>query len=299
MAPISSATRSTPTPAPRLASTPAPRATPTAPAHTGHSTADVFESSTGQAGRTTAPLGPVTESTRITPGGRETWQGSDILRNLGQLDGTSDAHAASRCTASSTLATAIVSGAPSTDRYVLRLYEANSGHPETQRELTGIYNRLGSGTSTYGDMHRLQELTYTTFERDGVAGTSPIEAAAMRSTLSLGMRADAPTSAIAGRRELHAGGTAETPEHTRARVDSLRRGESFMLNVDNDDVRHAITVGRDRDGRTYLYDSAPPAGTPNFSYEAENPERFARTLDGTRGTGDLNLVINGATQRDW
>ncbi len=295
MAPISSASpRPSPVLPPTHPSLPAARA-PSAPAATaratGHSTADVFERPLGEAAAS-RPAGPVTDRTRITPGGRETWRGADILRNLDQRGSTD-------CAASAELANAIVSGPGSTDRYVLGLVRANEGRPEVRAELADIYQRLGRGTSTYGDMHRLQEITHDTYETDHRPGMSPSEIATMRGGLSRGITRDDPASATEDRRVL-ANGTGETPARTRERVDALRPGESFMMSVDaGGPDRHAVTVGRDRDGRTYLYDSAPRAGDPTFSYEAERPEVFSRYTDGTLGSGTMNLIVGGATQRDW
>lgn len=312
MAPITSATSRPSVAAPtatRPAAPPPPPPPPSPARATGHSTADVFERPVGEASATSRVRGPVTESSLITPGGRETWRGSDILRNLGQMDGTTGTHAPERCAASSTLATAIMSGAPSTDRFVLGLVRANEGRPEVRAELTDIYGRLGRGTATYGDMHRLQDITFSTFERDGRPGSSPSEIAAMRG-LSRGLTRDADRAPLPGDTVVARGGpdvgTAESPDRTRARIDALRPGESFMMNIDagGDDIRHAVTIGRDRDGSTYLYDSAPADGNPTFMYEGERPELFAHYTDGSLGSAGttptpMNLIVNSATQRDW
>lgn len=302
MAPPLSATapRSTASITPSARVDHAPSAPPPSPAARTTSSyhRDLFEQPLGDGPHTAAPSGPVTESTRISSTPWD-FNGQQILRNLGQVG--EGAHAMSRCAPSCELANAIANGRTSTDRYVLNLYQANGAHPERQAELSGIYQRLGHGDATYGDMHRLQELTYQTYERDGQPGFSPAETQSMRDHQASAVRHDTAADAIEGQRDVRPTGTGETPTLTRARIDALRPGQSFMMNIDGggDGIRHAVTIGRDQQGHTYLYDPAPRAGDPTFQYDGERPETFQRYVDGSLGNGSMNLIVGGETQRDW
>jgi len=183
----------------------------------------------------------------VQPG--EAWDGARILNALTQFDTQGGAHQNIRCAAASFLAGAIVAGPEALGRVIDRLQWQVLSH-EDRNALQHLQNQLSQGTATHGDLSKLQEILFRRYATSGQPGMMPAEQARMRRELT---------------GKPHGNSQFEDPEQTERRLQSLKNGQSFTLSIINEaGGGHAVQVGRDQQGRLYVYDPAPPEGQPQL-----------------------------------
>jgi len=203
---------------------------------------------------------------RLTPrGGR--WDSAAILDRLGQYDNTTaPATQGERCGAATSLAGAILGGRSSTARYADGLAAATDGGDSTAAR--AIAGRVRRGTATYGDMHRLQDISYRMANRDG------------RPDLSIRELSDVSRST--GGHSVT--GTGMSPTETASHLRSLRPGESFTMLLSRAEgdppsaTGHYVRAGRDASGREFIYDPGLRDGH-HLIYRDRNPEAFSGYLE--------------------
>ncbi len=183
----------------------------------------------------------------VQPG--EAWSGPRILKALTQYDTQNGANQNVRCAAASFLAGAIMAGPEALGRVVERL-KLRGLVPEDLERLQDIQQRLSQSTATHGDLSLLQEMLFRRYASAGEAGMLAEEQSRMRRELT---------------GQTHRSRRLEAPEKTEQRLKDLKNGQSFTLSILNEaGTGHAVQVGRDLEGRLYLYDPAPPEGQPQL-----------------------------------
>ena len=229
------------------------------------------------------------------------WNGGTILNAQSQLDtaGSPSASQENRCGPSSLVAGAVMSGPGATARMAERLSAGAS--PEDSERLQGVRDRLANGTATHGDLSTMQEMAYQRYNTDGSAGMTDTEITAMQRDLAQSVRFDpvGNNTNDAGQRVVpHTGKVVEEPGRTLERVDGLQNGESFTMGTDtNNDgnMNHWVQVGRDDQGRSYVYDPYPAANQAHVSYPSSDGsvgpyERYTEGHYGPVAPG--NVVVN-------
>ena len=213
----------------------------------------------------------LSEKPLVGPG--EGWDGSKILSALTQFDTQGGKDQDVRCAAASFLAGAIMAG-PEALKRVLQRLETAVKNPEDQKTLRNVQYQLDQGTATHGDLSQIQELLFRTYGTPGASGMSGEQQATMRQELT-GIK--------------HAPRYSESPEKTAQRLQKLKNGESFTASILQDNgAGHAVQVGRDQEGRLYVYDPAPPEGQPQL-LRPEDP-LFDAYVNGTFRPESQNLV---------
>jgi hypothetical protein len=258
--------------------------------------------------------------------GKDNWQGPKALRNLSQFDRNPATKSDPiRCSASSVLASAVMHGPDSVDRIAASLQKKRGLDDKDKKSLEGIRSRLKSSDTTLGDLHMLQEILYRAEGGKDVnhrgTGLNPLQIDTMQHDVGAKLKVDQPDllpdpsgkrlrirmyrneEGVMEGKYNPAGGsnlTYEDPDRTKKRVEGLNKGESFLLNIDNQKPGqkgygtpcHTVLVGKDENGE-YIYDPDPQRTHPCLFYKKENPQLFNRYLTDMGRKSDLPFDKGG------
>jgi hypothetical protein len=235
----------------------------------------------------------------LVPAGGK-WDARAILNAQSQLE-TAEPPSAngqeSRCGDAAVLGAAVMAGPNATARLAERLAQSPyNTDPGMRKDLESIRNKILDGTATHGDLSHLQQYMYQTYSPLG-GGTDVDGMTLMEQDLSdkCDVPAEQNTSGPNATQSDGAGKNLETPAATQQRISQLKNGQSFILNVKmnpgDTDVHHYVTIGKDNQGHTYVYDPYPRDNQPNVIYRNENQGAFDHYVNGSATVTGTN---NGA-----
>lgn len=241
----------------------------------------------------------------VAQGGR--WNGTSILNAQSQLDtvGSDPASQENRCGPSSMVGGAVMQGPEATARLAERM-GSHAQNPEDVARMNQVRDRVLNGTATHADLSALQDTMYRRYNTDGNTGMTTDEMSAMQRDLAGNVQFDAVgnTNNASGERAVPVQGRViEDSGRTLDRIDGLQNGQGFSLGVDtNSDgqFNHWVQVGRDQDGKPYVYDPYPTGNQPHISRPDPNGnvgpyERYTEADMGeyAPGHGNVNIIGGG------
>jgi hypothetical protein len=219
------------------------------------------------------------------------WNSEQILSKLTQVDESATTFTDEvRCGANSVLAVAITRGPLATEifaRGVMLEALGQSKNPSLaadRRQAGGeaysliwpAIRDVGNGTATYGDLSLIAHYAKVVMSKQPKAQTTGYEVGAMLGLIGGMVSSSEPI---------------QDKKHLKMFVDNLKRGQSYILlvgtNVLGHDVKtrnlgqtnHFVVLGKDPDGKAFLYDPYPRVGTqllrsgdPNLWTLFENAE---------------------------
>ncbi len=189
-----------------------------------------------------------------------------ILENLTQLNGKGAGN--ERCGSTALVAGAIakeggVEGAANLARQLAKDAK-NNKDPNNAKIYEDIAKKLSDPkTANYGELGRLSETIFNA----NAAGDAMSGKDLTRVQKAAGNQP--PTV------HLEPGHIAETFNT----VDKMAPGESWPAKVavnGSTDGNHWIQIGKDKDGKVFVYDPMPKKGEPQIIYQKDNPEKFAK-----------------------
>ncbi|MBT9582448.1 hypothetical protein IV102_03795 [bacterium] len=228
------------------------------------------------------------------------WNGTQILNGQTQLskdDPSNEHEQANRCGPSAVLASAVMAGPDATGRMVDRLANKTQD-AEEKAELAQIKARIADGTATHKDLSQVQHVMYRNYHEAGTApGVTTGQVAQMQKDLNDDTKPNSKLADWIGpdgtsfRRTSQDGShVEESPDRLKSRVSGLQPGQSFVQFVDpdggNDKLRHFVLIGKDKDGRTYVYDPGAKTNQPQVVYQSERPQAFDHYVGGDMGVND-------------
>jgi hypothetical protein len=206
------------------------------------------------------------------------WDALEILSKLTQVDESAATFTDQvRCGANSVLAVAITRGPLDTEAFARGVMlkalgrskdAAEAGEKRTvmgkaYNDIWPAIRAVGNGTATYGDLSLIAHFAKVVMSKDPTGATTGHEVTAMAALLG-GMQ--------------ESGAPIEDRDQLTMFVNSLRRGQSFILLVGTNvlpagvksrslsQVNHFVVLGKDRDGKPFLYDPYPRVGTQLFRW---------------------------------
>jgi hypothetical protein len=211
------------------------------------------------------------------------WNAEEILSKLTQIDESNTTFTDKvRCGANSVLAVAITKGPLVTEGFargvmLKALHQSEDKSLPADRRQTGkdVYQLIwpairavGNGTATYGDLSLIAHYAKLVMSDKADDATTGHEVVAMAGLVG-GMRESAEPI--------------QDKKHLAMFAHELKRGDSYILLVGTDvlapgvmtrnlkQVNHYVVLGKDANGRVFLYDPYPRVGTqllrsgdPNF-----------------------------------
>ena len=219
-----------------------------------------------------------------SPGKQESgWNSEEILSKLTQVDESGLTFTDPvRCGANAVLAVAITRGPLATEGFARGIMlkalaqgedkALAAGKRQTGKEVYQLIwpaiRAVGNGTATYGDLSLIAHYAKVVMSEKADSSTTGHEVGAMAALLG-GMRTSSEPL--------------QDKEHLAMFARDLKRGESYILlvgtNVIGEDVKtrnldqvnHYVVLGKDSNGKVFLYDPYPRVGTqllrssdPNF-----------------------------------
>ncbi len=265
------------------------------------------------------------DDTEVTPGltlaHPNAWNPQAILAGMTQIDQNPQTNWDNvRCALASALASRVMAGPEAVDRLLADLMlRANNGTvpnysagpppmvgaiPLDQyiQTLGDLRDRLAGQTLDHRDLGTIMELMYEGYSlTSGGAGTYFYTAGGpqnYQAVMELGQGVDPGGNRIGAPGSANNQATTMTPAQLATSVNNLRPGESITLGVDefgpsgpDGSPDHFIVVGRDANGRPYLYDpwphTAPPGSPvpPQLVYYENNQAVYDYYLQNTQPTG--------------
>jgi hypothetical protein len=206
------------------------------------------------------------------------WDALEILSKLTQVDESAATFTDQvRCGANSVLGVAITRGPLATEVFARGVMlkalgrskdAAESG--ESRATMGKAYNdiwpairAIGNGTATYGDLSLVAHFAKVVMSQNPTGATTGHEVTAMASLLG-GMQ--------------ESGAPIEDRDQLTMFVNSLKRGQSYILLVgtnilapgvktrNTSQVNHFVVLGKDPDGKPFLYDPYPRVGIQLFRW---------------------------------
>ncbi len=225
------------------------------------------------------------------------WDGPAALNALHQVDDNpdtkSDEH---RCGPSTLLAGAVMKGPESVAKICDNLY-ANGKNltKEDQAKLEEINHKMLGGEGTVEDLHLLQDMMYRSAGGNG-GDLKNEQLLELQKQTGLVDKDQADKDYKSGEKNTNSDGTVvkepndsrtfTDPERGQKMISNLKPGESRVMNIDpngNGAPHHYVTVGKDKDGREYIYDPYPKENEPNVVYKDQRPDAFDRYTYGATG----------------
>jgi len=255
------------------------------------------------------------------------WNGPGALNALHQVDDNPDTKSDQvRCGASAILGSAVMKGPESVAKLCENLsVNGKNLTKDDQTKLEEIRNKMLKGEGDVGDMHLLQDMMYRSAGGKGGGDLSHGNIVDLQKQLGLVDPAKADSEFKAGGANTNSDGTTvklpndgrtfADPKRGDEMIKDLKTGESRIMNIDTDkdgQPNHYVTVGKDKDGKTYIYDPYPKENEPNVVYQDKNPDAFKRYTDGTMGAkidnatknanglkaNKINLFVGGVMDRE-
>ncbi|MBX3167486.1 MAG: hypothetical protein KF760_08735 [Candidatus Eremiobacteraeota bacterium] len=242
----------------------------------------------------------VTNGSEKLVGGDGKWDGAKILNGQSQYGGPgSQQEQENRCGPAAVLGQAVMSGPEATDKLAGKLAQAN---PKFKDDIEGIQQRLKARPSqaTHEDLSKLQHMMYETYHTGDKPGMSAEALSKMQRELSGKVEENSAFSEVNGRKVTKNGNQVEEDgSQTYDRIDNLKPGQSFVKFVahqgDGQNLDHFVVVGKDKDGKTYVYDPAPKTNQPQMFYSQGNEDAFDHyaTNMGVLENGQQRQVMAG------
>ncbi len=234
----------------------------------------------------------VTNGSDKLVGGDGKWDGAKILKGQSQYGGPgSQMEQQNRCGPAAVLGQAVMSGSQATDKLAGKLATAN---PKFKDDLDGIRQRLNAQPSqaTHEDLSKLQHMMYETYHTGDKPGLSAEALSKMQRELSGKVEENSPLSEINGRKVTKNGNQVEEDgEQIYNRIDNLKPGQSFVKFVahkgDGQQLDHFVVIGKDKDGKSYVYDPAVKTNQPQIFYSQGNEDAFDHYV------ADMGVLENG------
>lgn len=230
----------------------------------------------------------------MTPGKQEGgWNSEEILGKLTQIDENDTVTFTDkvRCGANSVLAVAITRGPLDTEAFargimLKALAQSENASLPGDRRKTGkdVYGLIwpairavGNGTATYGDLSLIAHYAKVVMSEKADSSTTGHEVAAMAAILG-GMR--------------ESGEPIQDKEQFSMFARDLKRGNSYILLVGTNvlapgvmtrnlsQVNHYVVLGKDANGKVFLYDPYPRVGTQLLRSSDPNFWTLFETADG-------------------
>lgn len=228
------------------------------------------------------------------------WDGAKILNGQSQYGGPGDrAEQENRCGPAAVLGQAVMSGPEATDKLAGKLATAN---PKLKEDIDGIRQRLNArpGQATHEDLSKLQHMMYETYHTGDKPGMSAEALSKMQRELSGQVEENSSLSEVNGRKITKNGNQVEEDgNQTYNRIDNLKPGQSFVKFVahkgDGQTLDHFVVVGKDKDGKSYVYDPAVKTNQPQLFYSQGNEDAFDHyaTEMGVLENGQQRQVMAG------
>ena len=230
------------------------------------------------------------------------WDGASILNGQTQAskdDPSSQKEQDHRCGPSAVLGAAVMGGKDSTASLAKNLQ--SHARPEDGAELQQIRARIDSGQATHKDLSRLQHIMYNAYHDPAAKdpNMSPGQLSKMQKDLADPgkIRDNSTLSDYGGNtgasfQKTNADKTAVvvSPDRLQAKAGQLQSGQSFIQQVDSTSnqqgLDHYVTVGKDKDGRTYVYDPGGKDNQPQVIYQDQRPQAFNHYTNGAMGGQD-------------
>ncbi len=229
----------------------------------------------------------------VTPGRQERgWNSEEILSKLTQVDESGVTFTdAVRCGANSVLAVAVTRGPLATEGWargimLKALAQGEDTSLAADRRQTGkeVYQLIwpairavGNGTGTYGDLSLIAHYAKVVMSEKADSSTTGHEVAAMAAILG-GMR--------------ESGEPIQDKEQFAMFARNLRKGDSYILLAGTNvlaagvmtrnltQVNHYVVLGKDENGKVFLYDPYPRVGTQLLRSTDPNFWTLFETADG-------------------
>jgi hypothetical protein len=233
------------------------------------------------------------------------WDGAAIMNGQTQVGKgeQNSKEAQHRCGPSAVLGAAVMGGKDSTLKLVQNLEARAPGADKA--EVARIRQQIEQGKATHGDLTRLQHIMYTTYHgpvdpknanqdlnmssgdiqkmEKELAGDNSFQANSSFTDFG-----DRTGSSFQRTGQSDKSQVVMSPDRMQSKLGQLQKGQSFVQLVasGNQGLDHYVTVGRDKDGRTYVYDPGGKDNQPQVVYQDERPQAFNQYTGGAMGGKD-------------
>lgn len=226
------------------------------------------------------------------------WNGTDILNGQTQFskaDPSSAAEQENRCGPSAVLASQVMKGKDATASMAGKLAGGLPEGSQDRKDVEAIQGRIADGTATHEDLSRLQHQMYKKYHPAGQKdGLTTAQVGQMEKELT--GRVDSADPAFDNKKgnfrvnPNDGSGIEESPDNMKQRLDGLRPGQSFVQFVDTTGKakqgNHFVLMGKDDQGRPYVYDPGAKTNQPQVVFKDERPTAYSQYSDGSMGIID-------------